>query len=52
MGGIVNLQKLFDDKRVFNDIDGVRVNTEHGWWLLRSSNTESIIVARAESTSN
>ncbi|MCZ6909617.1 MAG: palindromic element RPE2 domain-containing protein, partial [Rickettsia endosymbiont of Ixodes persulcatus] len=45
-------QKLFDDKRVFNDIDGVRVNTEHGWWLLRSSNTESIIVARAESTSN
>ncbi|MFV9945034.1 MAG: phosphomannomutase/phosphoglucomutase, partial [Rickettsia conorii subsp. raoultii] len=35
----------------FNDIDGVRVNTAHGWWLLRSSNTESIIVARAESDS-
>ncbi|ABV73530.1 polynucleotide phosphorylase/polyadenylase [Rickettsia canadensis str. McKiel] len=45
-------QKLFDDKIAFNDIDGVRVNTEHGWWLLRSSNTESIIVARAESTSH
>ncbi|KJW03043.1 phosphomannomutase/phosphoglucomutase [Rickettsia endosymbiont of Ixodes pacificus] len=42
-------QKLLDDKIEFNDIDGVRVNTEHGWWLLRSSNTESIIVARAES---
>ncbi|WP_341786775.1 phosphomannomutase/phosphoglucomutase [Rickettsia endosymbiont of Cantharis rufa] len=44
-------QKLLDDRIEFNDIDGVRVNTEHGWWLLRSSNTESIIVARAESAS-
>ncbi|QQV75127.1 Phosphomannomutase/phosphoglucomutase [Rickettsia tillamookensis] len=44
-------QKLLDDKIEFNDIDGVRVNNEHGWWLLRSSNTESIIVARAESAS-
>ena len=44
-------QKLLDDKIEFNDIDGVRVNTEHGWWLLRSSNTESIIVTRAESAS-
>jgi phosphomannomutase len=44
-------QKLLGDKIEFNDIDGVRVNTEHGWWLLRSSNTESIIVARAESAS-
>ncbi|MGL4226742.1 MAG: phosphomannomutase/phosphoglucomutase, partial [Rickettsia sp.] len=44
-------QKLLDDKIEFNDVDGVRVNTEHGWWLLRSSNTESIIVARAESAS-
>ncbi|HJD58371.1 MAG TPA: phosphomannomutase/phosphoglucomutase [Rickettsia endosymbiont of Ceroptres masudai] len=44
-------QKLLDDQIEFNDIDGVLVNTEHGWWLLRSSNTESIIVARAESAS-
>ena len=44
-------QKLFDDNIEFNDIDGVRVNNEHGWWLLRSSNTESIMVARAESAS-
>ncbi|MCC8406270.1 MAG: phosphomannomutase/phosphoglucomutase [Rickettsia endosymbiont of Sceptobius lativentris] len=44
-------QKLLDDKIEFNDIDGVRVNTKHGWWLLRSSNTESIIVARTESAS-
>ncbi|ASX28531.1 phosphomannomutase [Rickettsia sp. MEAM1 (Bemisia tabaci)] len=43
-------EKLLKDKIEFNDIDGVRVNTEDGWWLLRSSNTESAIIARAESS--
>jgi phosphomannomutase len=33
------------------DIDGVRVRTAEGWWLLRASNTQAVIVARAESTS-
>jgi phosphomannomutase len=33
------------------DIDGVRVRTSDGWWLLRASNTQAVIVARAESTS-
>ena len=32
-----------------SDIDGVRVNTEAGWWLLRASNTQAVLVARAES---
>jgi phosphomannomutase len=32
-----------------NDLDGVRVNTDHGWWLLRASNTQDVLVARAES---
>ncbi|MDI2090825.1 phosphoglucomutase/phosphomannomutase PgmG [Commensalibacter oyaizuii] len=31
-------------------IDGVRVNTADGWWLLRASNTQASLVARAEST--
>ena len=31
-----------------NDIDGVRVNTPDGWWLLRASNTQNVLVARAE----
>jgi phosphomannomutase len=31
-------------------IDGVRVNTPDGWWLLRASNTQSVLVARAESS--
>lgn len=30
-------------------IDGVRVTTEDGWWLLRASNTQDVLVARAES---
>jgi phosphomannomutase len=34
-----------------SDTDGVRVNTEDGWWLLRASNTQAVLVARAESTS-
>ena len=32
-----------------NDIDGIRVQTEDGWWLLRASNTEAALVARCES---
>jgi phosphomannomutase len=33
-----------------SDTDGVRVTTPHGWWLLRASNTQAVLVARAEST--
>lgn len=29
--------------------DGVRVSTLDGWWLLRASNTQDVLVARAES---
>jgi len=29
--------------------DGVRVTTADGWWLLRASNTQDVLVARAES---
>ncbi|WP_299195384.1 phosphoglucomutase/phosphomannomutase PgmG [uncultured Erythrobacter sp.] len=32
-----------------NATDGVRVNTKDGWWLLRASNTQDVLVARAES---
>ncbi len=30
-------------------IDGVRVKTADGWWLLRASNTQDVLVARVES---
>jgi phosphomannomutase len=32
-----------------NDVDGVRVTTPDGWWLLRASNTQDVLVARCES---
>ena len=35
--------------REFIDIDGVRYKNEYGWWLIRASNTESSLMARAES---
>ncbi|HAX90856.1 MAG TPA: phosphomannomutase, partial [Rhodospirillaceae bacterium] len=31
-----------------DDTDGVRVLTADGWWLLRASNTQAVLVARAE----
>lgn len=31
-----------------NDVDGVRVSAEGGWWLLRASNTQPALVARCE----
>jgi phosphomannomutase len=30
--------------------DGVRVQTTDGWWLLRASNTQAVLVARCEAT--
>jgi phosphomannomutase len=33
------------------DVDGVRVSTEDGWWLLRASNTQAVLVARCEAKS-
>lgn len=35
----------------FSDVDGVRVNTDEGWWLIRASNTQPVLVARAEANS-
>ncbi len=35
-----------------SDIDGVRVQTPDGWWLLRASNTQAVLVARCEATSD
>ena len=31
-----------------SDIDGVRVLTDDGWWLLRASNTQDVLVVRCE----
>ena len=50
---IVNKLKkiLKDEKKRFTSIDGVRFTINEGWWLVRASNTQNIIVARCESSS-
>lgn len=39
---------LIKENTNFIDIDGVRVTTQQGWWLVRASNTQAMIVARCE----
>ena len=34
-----------------NKIDGLRVQKDNGWWLLRASNTQAVLVARIEADS-
>jgi phosphomannomutase len=41
-------ERLAAAKAEVNGIDGVRVKTEDGWWLLRASNTQDVLVARCE----
>ncbi|MCL1515053.1 phosphoglucomutase/phosphomannomutase PgmG [Parasaccharibacter sp. TMW2.1890] len=35
-----------------SSVDGVRVNTPDGWWLLRASNTQAVLVGRIEAQSH
>jgi phosphomannomutase len=42
------LARLKTSGATVNDTDGARVNTADGWWLLRASNTQDVLVARAE----
>jgi phosphomannomutase len=42
------LDRLERDGAEVNRTDGARVNTPDGWWLLRASNTQDVLVARAE----
>ncbi len=43
--------RLADSPADVDGTDGVRVTTADGWWLLRASNTQDVLVARAESES-
>ncbi len=45
------LERLSADGADVNNTDGARVNTVDGWWLLRASNTQDVLVARAEASS-
>ena len=39
------------DSQKIIDIDGARVSSDDGWWLLRASNTQPALVLRCESLS-
>ena len=40
--------RLSEEGAMVDATDGVRVSTSDGWWLLRASNTQDVLVARAE----
>ena len=51
---IDNISKNVFEKYNSNDVitlDGLRVKNNHGWWLIRASNTEEALVVRFEGKS-
>jgi len=48
---IDNLKAANDPEIELNDIDGIRVSNENGWWLIRPSNTQNVLVSRIEADS-
>ena len=49
---IDEVKKLLDGQnKKYNDIDGIRYNCDEGWWLLRASNTQAVLVVRCEADS-
>ncbi len=40
-----------DNSITLDDVDGVRVSTPDGWWLMRPSNTQSVLSGRIEAKS-
>jgi len=51
---IKNISKKVFEKYNSNDVitlDGLRVKNNHGWWLIRASNTEEALVVRFEGKS-
>jgi phosphomannomutase len=45
-------QYILEQNRSFWDIDGVRCLMDEGWWLIRPSNTEDILVVCGESNTS
>ena len=50
-----SVQSIISDLKAdavqFSDVDGARVKTDDGWWLIRASNTQPALVARCEASS-
>ncbi len=47
---IYAVQQALLGKGIITDVDGIRVQFEHGWGLLRASNTEPVLSLRFEAT--
>ncbi|MCX5615886.1 phosphomannomutase/phosphoglucomutase [Bombella sp. TMW 2.2559] len=45
-------ERLKQEGADVSSVDGVRVNTADGWWLLRASNTQAVLVGRIEAQSH
>ena len=43
-------QQLTAEGATLSTIDGVRVSRINGWWLLRASNTQPVLVMRFEAS--
>ena len=43
--------EYFSSRFKYSDIDGIRLKLENGWALIRVSNTQPVIVCRAEADS-
>ena len=49
---IKELASILDSENIkVNKVDGLRVQKDDGWWLLRASNTQAVLVARVEAKS-
>ncbi len=49
---VEDLKKLLHkNNEKFVDIDGIRAESSEGWWLIRASNTQPVLVARCEANS-
>jgi phosphomannomutase len=42
------LDRLTSAAAEVDNVDGARVKTPDGWWLLRASNTQDVLVGRCE----
>ncbi|MES2729254.1 MAG: phosphomannomutase/phosphoglucomutase [Pseudomonadota bacterium] len=51
MQDLVRAQKNHHSDWDLIDIDGIRVNTPDGWWLMRASNTQNALSTRVEAVS-
>ena len=48
---VSKVKNFFINKYKYNDIDGIRIEFDYGWGLIRSSNTQPVIVCRFEAES-